>query len=790
MVQSAGQNHIVLWLLMPIFKPARAGYGRRTLFRLSCLALLLLLPAGVSAAKPAFTREAQALVERVLPAAADRFSCEAIPEDHGQDVFEFEAVKGRIVLRGNSGLSLAMALNWYLRYEAKTSYDWRAAGPLQLAGALPLPAAKTRRTCAAQERFFLNYCTFGYTFPFTDWNGWQRFIDWMALNGINRPLLQCGQEAVWYRVWKSYGLTDPQIRGYFSGPAHLPWHRMANLDTWAGPLPTSYLDGQMKLQRQILGRARALGMQPILSGFAGHVPEALQCVKPGAKITRIKPGWGGMEAKYATWFLAPTDPLFSEVQVRFLKAQTALYGSDHLYAADPFNEITPPSWEPAYMASVARSIYEGMTAGDPKAVWYQMSWTFGYGKYPEWLKKTPAGETPFAAMANAVPKGRMVFLDYVGEEKELYRLTEGFADSPFIWNYLANFGGCTYQLAPVEKISERITKALPLTNCRGVGSTLEGLGVNPVGYDLTLEQPWHANAAVDYRRWIADYAARRAGREDAAVIRAWQILTEKTLINQPLRHHDRGSGISMRPALDTKNKVITADTARVGDVPVREPALVSGYVEAIDELFKASPESQQADGYRFDSVNWVRQALAYHCDNVRSRMLAAYKRGDLPAFRTESARLLQMIQDLDTLVGTRHEFLLGTWIQDARAWGKGAAEADYYEANARQILTTWYQAGSALTDYCRREWNGLLSSYYLPRWEEFIKRLDAALVNKQAYDTADYNRWRTNFEEHWVTLTNTKFPTTPQGNSVATARKLFGKYRAELLTSGKPHQLP
>ena len=164
-VQPAAQSHIVLWLLMPIFMLmpacplARAGHGQRTLFRLSCLALLLLLPAGVSAAKPAFTHEAHALVERVLPASADRFICEAIPDDHGKDVFEFEAVNGRIVLRGNSGISLAMALNWYLHYEAKASCDWRAARPLQLTHPLPLPAMKTRRTCAAQERFFLNYCT-------------------------------------------------------------------------------------------------------------------------------------------------------------------------------------------------------------------------------------------------------------------------------------------------------------------------------------------------------------------------------------------------------------------------------------------------------------------------------------------------------------------------------------------------------------------------------------------------------------------------------------------------------
>ncbi len=65
------------------------------------------------------------------------------------------------------------------------------------------------------------------------------------------------------------------------------------------------------------------------------------------------------------------------------------------------------------------------------------------------------------------------------------------------------------------------------------------------------------------------------------------------------------------------------------------------------------------------------------------------------------------------LTGTRHEFLLGPWIRDARAWGATPEEADYYEADARRIVTEW---GGGLRDYARREWNGLLRDYYYPRW--------------------------------------------------------------------------
>jgi hypothetical protein len=181
---------------------------------------------------------ANALIARVVPGHEKEFSCELIPDDAGRDVFEYEAgSNGAVLLRGNSSSSLAVAFNQYLRREVFLDFDWLAAAPLRRVEPFPAPVIKVRRTCAATERFFLNYCTYGYTMPWWDWAQWERFIDWMAMNGINRSLLQSGQEAVWLRVWEHYGLSSSEIRAYFSAPAHLPWHRMANLDRWGGPLP-------------------------------------------------------------------------------------------------------------------------------------------------------------------------------------------------------------------------------------------------------------------------------------------------------------------------------------------------------------------------------------------------------------------------------------------------------------------------------------------------------------------------------------------------------------------------
>ena len=50
---------------------------------------------------------------------------------------------------------------------------------------------------------------------------------------------------------------------------------MGNMRGWGGPVSQTWLNDQLILQHKILDRMRALGMIPVLPGFAGHVPEAI-----------------------------------------------------------------------------------------------------------------------------------------------------------------------------------------------------------------------------------------------------------------------------------------------------------------------------------------------------------------------------------------------------------------------------------------------------------------------------------------------------------------------------------
>ena len=154
------------------------------------------------------------LVNRVVPEYSQNIVIERLADNI--DRFEIETVGKNLVIRGNNANSMAVGLNHYLKYYCMAQYSRFKEEPLQIPATMPKVPAKVSESARVPDRFFLNYCTFGYTLPWWGWSQWEHFIDWMALNGINLPLAITGQESVWYEVWSELGLTDEEIRSYFT----------------------------------------------------------------------------------------------------------------------------------------------------------------------------------------------------------------------------------------------------------------------------------------------------------------------------------------------------------------------------------------------------------------------------------------------------------------------------------------------------------------------------------------------------------------------------------------------
>ena len=699
------------------------------------------------------------LIGRVIPGHEGDFTLESIPDADGKDVYELESKNGKIVIRGNNANAMARALGVYLRRYAKISVSWSADNPVQCPAKLPQVPNKTRVICDVKYRFFFNYCTFGYTMPFWNWREWERCIDWMALNGINMPLAITGSEKILMEVWKEQGFTQKQILGFFTDAAHLPWYHMNTISRWGGPCPESYVEYGYKLQKKILARERSLGMTPILQAFNGRVPVELKKQYPDKKITVLGKGWGMFKEPYYTYFLDPYDPLFAKLQKSFIEHTKKLYGTDHLYGVDPFNEITPPSWEPEYLAKTAKRIYETMAAADKNAVWIQMGWLFYFDKH--WT------EDRIKALLTAVPNGNLIMLDYYCESRELWKTTKAFFDTPFIWCYLGGFGGKECLAGPLPTIKERFNAALKERggkNLWGMGSTLEGFGVNMMTYEFLFDMPW-SDRPDNLDKWIVEYAESRAGNADQAVVDAWKFLLKK-VYNRNSSGYSGGGIIHIRPRFEGScGFVVTGRNFKPKDLMV-----------AWTMMMKAAPETVKRDSFQYDLVNVIRQYFGDVSANVRAKMREAYLVGNKEDFDKYAAIFIELLKDQETLVRSRPEFLMGKWIEEARAIGADDDEKEKLEWSVRNILTTWGGRACPLIEYANRDWDGLTRDYYLKRWEMFVEEVDNSLSSGKPFNQNVFDGKAADFEWNFVNKNRNKYQSAPTGNSWEIATRLFNKY--------------
>lgn len=142
--------------------------------------------------------------------------------------------------------------------------------------------------------------------------------------------------------------------------------------------------------------------------------------------------------------------------------------------------------------------------------------------------------------------------------------------------------------------------------------------------------------------------------------------------------------------------------------------------------------------------------------------------------------MIQLITDLDRLVGTRPAFLPGRWIEAARRWGVTDTERRLYEWNARNLITMW---GTRCTEgeyedlnlYAHKQWQGMFADYYRPRWEEFFRRLNRSVARGAPFDRARFVADMEAWERTWSGRTE-RFPTEARGDELMVARQLYEAY--------------
>jgi alpha-N-acetylglucosaminidase len=305
----------------------------------------------------------------------------------------------------------------------------------------------------------------------------------------------------------------------------------------------------------------------------------------------------------------------------------------------------------------------------------------------------------------------------------------------------------------------------------GLGFVNEGLGYNPIVYDLMYEMAWRSEP-VDLVEWVGNYSRHRYGRAHDDARAAWAILAD-TVYTAP---HRTRSIVERVPTL--------------GPCRGLPPYQNASLARAWRHLLNAADELGAADPFRFDLVNVARQVLVNHAETLRQEAVGAYRSKDVNALQQSSQRFLHLLADVDDLLATREEFLLGRWLEDASRWGETDHARSKFEWNARRVLTLWGE-GPAIDDYACKHWAGMIRGYYMRRWRRFFDELTASLNAGNSFDEKAFHLELRRWMNAWSSE-RAAFAVEPRGESVAVAARLWEKYAdcfkpdSPSLTTDKP----
>ena len=523
----------------------------------------------------------------------------------------------------------------------------------------------------------------------------------------------------------------------------------------------SWLESQELLQKQIVARERELNMRPVLPAFAGHVPQELKRIFPEAKMDKLA-CWAGYSEPYSPSLLDTSDPLYAKIQKMFIEEQTVLYGTDHIYGLDVFNEVVPPSWEPEYLARISKQVYESLRKADKDAVWLQMSWLF-YHKSKQWTPERTE------AYLKGAPLSKQILLDYYCDRAEVWRLTDKFYGAPYIWCYLGNFGGNTNLAGDLRDIHNKVEALLKDggANLIGLGSTLEGFDCSPFKFEYLFEKAWDMPQHQDSDKWICLFADRHLGHSDHRAHKAWLLLHNK--VYNFTAHTTHATAANARPSM--RKRLVRTDNRILNRYPN------SVLVEAIDLLLECNGTKEL---FAYDLVNLIRQLLGNRYNDLFVEYKSAMEQCDRSKMSGLEGKMMAIHADLEELLSSRTDFLVGKWIADARAFGTNDTERLYYEQNARCLLTTWGERDAELNDYANRMWAGLTAGYYGKRWQMFFDAVNDAFDAGERFDEVQqkalHNRI-TAFEEKWWHDCLGNYTSTPKGDPLEVSKRIYLKYR-------------
>ena len=686
-------------------------------------------------------------------------------KNNGNDYFEISDKNGKILIKGNEGLSIATGLNYYYKNYLNVHISEQTMQVSMPAKVVSI-GKTVRKETPYQIRYAFNYCTLSYSFAFFGEEDWQRENDYLALNGVNVVLDLAGQEATWIKFLMNFGYSFDDAKDWLTGPGYYAWQFMDNMEVFGGPVPDGYVKDRVELARSSQRWKSSLGMQTVLQGYAGMVPTNFNEFRPD--VTVIKQGsWNGFSRPD---MIATDSATYDEFARLFYEAQEFVYGATtDYYAVDPFHE---GGKRPSGLTDdiISKEVLESMLAYDTDAVWIVQGWQSnptnsllkGMGQYRQdhvlivdLIKYPIAPNTKY----NKTSYGSTTL-----DSKE-------FNNTSWAWCLLANFGGNPSMHGQLEVMVDDILSAQKTSkHMKGIGVISEATYDNPIVYDLLFDLVW-ADETFDLDTWMKGYLVRRYGAESTNISLAWDIMKDANY-NHGVRFTNELFG--------TKNK--TPQSYGKQTIPYGADKLEN----ALRLMLKDYEKFKDNECYRYDLTEMMRQHVSNYAVLKYNELLDARDAKNVAEFKKLKAEFLNAFDVLNEVVSTQKELLGGEWIGKAEDLAENYDDfaMDAFRLNAKTLITTWGSKSgyNNLKDYGWRNYEGIFKDVYTAVWTEYLGRVEANIEKGTPLNNISIDGY---FDVYWKWVMTEQSYTRDAKDSPEEVKAVLDRVLAECAVSGK-----
>ena len=283
---------------------------------------------------------------------------------------------------------------------------------------------------------------------------------------------------------------------------------------------------------------------------------------------------------------------------------------------------------------------------------------------------------------------------------------------------------------------------------------------------------WRSEVVQDMEDWVQKYIARRYGKWDYSedVRQAWAFY----LLYGAYQYHWSGD---IKSIVDRAPGLVMATDYRF------DATLIAAAWQMLVEAAASEELDPSVGPLQYDIVDIGRQVLVNLFVDMHTMYSLAYDKfasrgvNSTSELTGLSAAMLNLLTDLDSLLGSNTNFLLGHWIVDARNSAASTSPknvSDNLEFNARNQITMWGPHQN-IEDYASKEWSGVIEDYYKNRWTLFTSMVNEAVHSGNAFNQSEYNDARFQLEQKW-SYEIKSYPTEPTGNVVFIASAIVAKY--------------